>query len=74
MAQPVREGERNRPRSVLISSFATIFGRLPLAVQRAGGAELWRPFGITVIGGLLVSMVITLILIPIVYSFIEKDT
>ena len=69
----VKESGRHRLRPVLMTSFATIFGMLPLALQRAEGAELWRPFGITVIGGLLVSTVITLVLIPIVYSVVEKD-
>lgn len=71
--EAVMEAGRHRLRPVLMTSFATMFGMLPLAVQRAEGAELWRPFGITVIGGMLISTIITLVLVPIVYSFVEKD-
>jgi len=55
-----------------MTTFTTIFGMLPLAVFRGQGAEMWQPFGITAIGGLLVSSVVTLVLVPIVYTIVHR--
>jgi len=60
---------KSRLRPVLMTSFTTIFGMIPMALSSGLGSEIWRPLGITVIGGLLVSTLITLILIPIFYYF-----
>ncbi|RKY10744.1 MAG: hypothetical protein DRP52_06915, partial [Planctomycetota bacterium] len=49
----------------------TLFGMLPLAISRGEGAEMWKPFGITAIGGLSLSTLVTLILVPIIYSLFE---
>jgi HAE1 family hydrophobic/amphiphilic exporter-1 len=57
-----------RLRPVLITTLTTIFGMIPLVLMKGEGAEVWRPFGITVIGGLSFSTIITLIFIPILYS------
>lgn len=65
------ESGRVRLRPILMTSLTTIFGMLPLAISRGKGSETWVPLGITVIGGLIVSMFITLVLVPVVYSLFE---
>lgn len=57
-----------RLRPILMTSLTTIFGMLPMALSVAEGAEIWNTLGITVIGGLTASGLVTLILVPIVYS------
>ena len=66
----VAGGHRLRP--VLMTAFTTMLAMLPMALSRYEGSEIWRPFGITVIGGLLVSTLVTLILVPTVYAIFEK--
>ena len=68
LTEAVKQAGKHRLRPVLMSAFSTIFGMLPLALFRGQGAEMWQPFGITAIGGLLVATFITLILVPIVYT------
>jgi len=65
------ESGRVRLRPILMTSVTTIFGMLPLALSRGKGSESWTPLAVTVIGGLIVSMFITLVLIPVVYSLFE---
>ena len=62
----------HRLRPILMTTFTCLFGMLPLAVSRGEGAEMWQPFGVTVIGGLLASTVIGLIIVPIMYSYFAK--
>jgi len=64
---------RHRLRPVLMTSFTTIFGMLPLALGRGQGGEIWQAFGITAIGGLLLSSLVTLVLVPIIYSLIHRE-
>jgi HAE1 family hydrophobic/amphiphilic exporter-1 len=61
-----------RLRPILMASFSTLFGLIPLALGLERGAELLRPLGIVVIGGLLFSTLFTLILIPVIYELVEK--
>ena len=61
----------NRLRPVLMTAITTILGMLPLAISSGEGAETWQPLGVTVIFGLLVSTVVTLVLIPVIYSLFE---
>ncbi len=63
-----------RLRPILMTSFATIFGVLPLAIGLGAGAESRRPLGIAVVGGLLFSTFLTLILVPIVYRLLARFT
>jgi multidrug efflux pump len=51
---------------------AAIFGALPLALGTGTGSELRRPLGITIIGGLIVSQMLTLYTTPVVYLFMDK--
>jgi len=71
MLQAVTLGGKHRLRPVLMTAFTTMLGMLPMALSRHEGAEMWRPLGITVIGGMLVSTVVTLVLVPVIYSIFE---
>lgn len=62
-----------RLRPVLITLLTTSFGMLPLALGRGSGGEMWQPFGVTSMGGLLLSGLITLFFVPMVYSILHKD-
>jgi len=62
---------RTRLRPVLMTTLTTILGTLPLAVFKGEGSELWRPLGITMLGGLTFSTLITLVLVPTIYSIFE---
>jgi hydrophobic/amphiphilic exporter-1 (mainly G- bacteria), HAE1 family len=61
-----------RLRPILMTSATTILGLLPMAIGFGEGAELRTPLAITVIGGLAVSTVLTLIVIPLVYSVVDR--
>ncbi|MCM1109009.1 MAG: efflux RND transporter permease subunit [Clostridium sp.] len=58
---------RSRLRPVLMTTLTTILGMVPMAVGTGVGAEMWRPLGRAVIGGLAVSTVMTLIFVPVAY-------
>ena len=66
------EGGMTRLRPILITSFTTIFGMLPMALSQQEGSEMMRPMAISIIGGLLVSMILTLVVIPAIYLSIEN--
>jgi len=70
----IKQAGRHRLRPVLMTTFTTLFGMLPLALSRGEGAEMWQPFGITAIGGLSLSTLVTLVLVPIIYSLFEGRT
>jgi HAE1 family hydrophobic/amphiphilic exporter-1 len=65
----LRDAGQSRLRPILMTSATTIFGLLPMALGLGEGAELRAPLAITVIGGLAVATILTLIVIPVVYSF-----
>jgi len=70
--EAVTLGGRTRLKPVLMTTITTVFGLLPLALFRGEGSEFWRPLGITIIGGLLVSTLVTLVFIPTLYSVFEE--
>ena len=63
---------RSRLRPVLMTTATTILGMLPMALSVGEGSEMWTPMGITVIGGLTVSTVITLIIVPVLYALMAR--
>jgi len=67
----IRAAGERRLRPVLMTACTTIMGMLPLALTTKEGAFIWAPMGQAVVGGLLVSTLITLIVIPVVYSLLE---
>ncbi len=61
-----------RFRPILMTTMAALFGALPLALGNGVGSELRRPLGITIIGGLIVSQLLTLFTTPIVYIYMDR--
>jgi HAE1 family hydrophobic/amphiphilic exporter-1 len=55
---------RSRLRPILMTSLTTILGMVPMATSHGVGSEMWRPLGISIIGGLTISTVLTLIYVP----------
>ena len=64
----VIDGGKSRLRPVLMTSLTTILGMVPMAVGQGEGAEMWRPMGISVIGGLTFSTILTLLFVPTMYT------
>jgi HAE1 family hydrophobic/amphiphilic exporter-1 len=64
----VVHGGRSRLRPVLMTTLTTILGMVPLAIGTGQGSELWKSLGISIIGGMTFSTIITLVLIPALYS------
>jgi HAE1 family hydrophobic/amphiphilic exporter-1 len=63
---------QSRLRPVLMTAFTTLLGMVPMAVSNGEGSEMWRPLGIVVIGGLLVSTLVTLIVVPVMYGIMSR--
>jgi multidrug efflux pump len=61
-----------RFRPIMMTTFAALFGALPLALGTGEGAELRQPLGIAIIGGLLVSQALTLYTTPVVYLQLDR--
>ena len=70
--QAVREACLLRFRPILMTTLAAAFGALPLAIGFGEGAELRRPLGVAIIGGLIASQVMTLLTTPVVYVLLDK--
>ncbi|HEU5162441.1 MAG TPA: efflux RND transporter permease subunit, partial [Thermoanaerobaculia bacterium] len=68
------EAGQARMRPILMTSLTTILGLLPMALGLGEGAELRAPLAITVIGGLTVATLLTLIVIPVVYELLDRRT
>jgi len=68
----IMEAGRARLRPILMTSLTTALGLLPMAIGFGEGAEVRAPMAITVIGGLLVSTFLTLVVIPVVYSLLDR--
>ncbi len=64
----VYAGAKSRLRPVLMTSFTTVLGMVPMALGTGSGSETWQPMGIAVIGGLSFSTILTLFVVPIFYS------
>ncbi len=63
----VVSGGKSRLRPVLMTTLTTVLGMVPMAIGAGQGAETWRPMGVAVIGGLVVSTLFTLVLVPVLY-------
>lgn len=64
----VIHGGRSRLRPVLMTTLTTILGMVPLAIGTGQGSEMWQSLGIAIIGGMTFSTIVTLVLIPVLYS------
>ena len=65
-------GGKSRLRPVLMTSLTTVLGMLPMAMGLGEGSEIWQPMGISVVGGLLMSTLITLFIVPSLYAMLEN--
>jgi multidrug efflux pump len=70
----VVEAASIRLRPILMTSFSTVFGILPIAIGLGPGAESRQPLGIVVVGGVLFSTFLTLLMVPVVYSLLARFT
>ena len=63
---------QSRLRPVMMTALTTVLGMIPMATSRSEGSELWTTMGIVVIGGLFVSTIVTLIVVPVLYGVMER--
>ena len=74
MKEAILEGVQTKLRPVLMTSFTTIFGVLPLLLAQGPGAEIQRPLATVVVGGLTTSTLVTLIVLPLIFQSLKKET
>jgi len=74
MKEAILEGISSKVRPVLMTTFTTIFGIMPLLLAKGPGAEIQRPLATVVVGGLITSTLVTLLVLPLVYQSLKKPT
>ena len=72
MTEAIIKGVSSKIRPVLMTTFTTIFGIMPLLLAKGPGAEIQRPLATVVVGGLITSTLVTLIVLPLVYQTLKK--
>ncbi|MBN2453192.1 MAG: efflux RND transporter permease subunit [Candidatus Omnitrophica bacterium] len=72
MLDAVTLGGKDRLRPVLMTTITTLVGLLPLALSTGEGSESWKPLGVTMIGGLTCSTIVTMLFIPTLYAAVES--
>lgn len=72
MKEAITEGVSSKIRPVLMTTFTTIFGIMPLLLAKGLGAEIQRPLATVVVGGLITSTLVTLLVLPLVYQALKK--
>jgi len=61
-----------RFRPIMMTTMAALFGAIPLAIGRGDGAELRQPLGISIVGGLIMSQLLTLYTTPVIYLYLDR--
>jgi multidrug efflux pump len=74
VAQAAREAALTRLRPVIMTSIATVFGALPLALATGAGAEGRIPIGVTIIGGMILTTLMVLLVVPVLYTLLAPYT
>lgn len=69
----IRTSVESRVRPIMMSTLTSVGGMLPLVLMPGAGSELYRGLGAVVVGGLVISTIFTLILVPVLLSFLMKD-
>ena len=72
LSEAIALSGQSRLRPVLMTAFTTLLGMVPMALSTSAGSELWIPMGVAVIGGIIASTIITLIIVPILYSLMAR--
>jgi hydrophobe/amphiphile efflux-1 (HAE1) family protein len=72
LGMAIENAGRSRLRPVLITTLTTSLGMLPMILSRGEGAATWKPMAATISGGLLFSMLVTLVLVPTLYSLVHS--
>ncbi len=73
LPEAIREGAMSRMRAVVMTAAMASLGLLPAALSHAVGAETSRPFAVVIVGGLVTSTLLTLFVLPLLYSFFERE-
>ncbi len=73
LREAVFQAGQRRLRPILMTALATIFGMLPLALGVGAGAQMLQPLAIAVIGGVAVSMILSLVITPVVFSMVRRS-
>ena len=68
----MREGSEIRLRPVLMTALVASFGFIPMAISTSQGSEVQRPLATVVIGGLITSTLLTLVVLPVLYEWLEE--
>jgi HAE1 family hydrophobic/amphiphilic exporter-1 len=72
LEEAIQRGGERRLRPVLMTALAIIGGMIPLAVGWGEGSEIWKPMAVAVVGGVTISTLVTLVLIPSVYALTDR--
>src|SRR6218665_3204531 len=73
VVERIREGTKTRLRPVLMTAMVASFGFLPMALSHSAGAEVQKPLATVVIGGLVSATLLTLVVLPVIYTLFNKN-